>query len=223
MASRMTDGGTVSLAHTIIEQILHEYQTTTSGGMSRFMERELRMPVTKSAPNSYRFSGFHYIDIPVDDYLEGIPVNFTVTVSESLQGGYDASLTCQTNLDEPDYAYWEFRDFFKQLTEGGYIGSFRMHKYRLNDDPCGVGLRYDYLLPIPDDGIISPDMIACVVSRFLNDVSRAAGAYFQLFFSFLPPHHPLGKPAVTAQAPRPEGNSPSKIIPFPVNRRIKAC
>jgi hypothetical protein len=218
----MTDGGSGSLAQTIIEQILHEYQITNSGGMSRFMDRELRMPVTELARHSYRFAGFHYIDITVDDYLEGIPVSFAVTVSESLHGGYEASLVCQTNLDEPDYAYWEFRDFFKQLAEGGYIGSFGMHECRLDDDLCGVGLRYDYTLPVPDDGNISLNMIECVVSRFLNDVSRAASVYFQLFFYYLPPYHNLDKPAVTAQAPRPECNRPSRVIPFPVNRRIKA-
>lgn len=186
------------------------------------MERELRMPPTESAHHSYHFSGFHYIDITVDDYLEGIPVSFSVTVSESLHGGYEASLVCQTNLGEPDYAYWEFRDFLKQLAEGGYIGSFRMHECRLDDDLCGVGLQYVYKLPIPDDGNISLSMIECVVSRFLNDVSQVASSYFQLFFYYLPSHHAVGKPAVTAQAPRPEGNRPSKIIPFPVNRRIKS-
>jgi hypothetical protein len=222
----MTDGGTGSLAQTIIEQILHEYQITNSGGMSRFMDRELRVPVTESAPHSYRFSGLYYIDIAVDDYLEGIPISFTATVSESrsesLHGGYEALLACQTNLDEPDYAYWEFRDFFKRLAEGGYIGSFRMQECGQDDELCGVGLRYDYTLPVPDDGNIPLSMIECVVSRFLDDVSRAAVAYFQRFFYYLPLHHTVDKPAVTAQTPCPECNRTCKVIPFPVNRRIKA-
>jgi hypothetical protein len=218
----MTDDVTNSAARAVIEKILYEYMNTLSGGMSRLMERELVVPVTLTDKNTYVFSGFHYIDVSIDDFLEGIPVSFTASVSASRHGGYELSLVCQTNLDEPDYAYWEFRDFFKRLMDGGYLGSFTMHEFRLSDEDCGDALHYEYKFPVPDDGDVSAGMIACVVSRFLIDVSHAAGTYFQLFFYHLPSHHTPGCRAVPAQAQCPEGDRPSKVIPFPINRRNKA-
>ncbi len=189
--------------------------------MSKLMERELRVPVTETLRHTYHFSGFHYIDVSIDDYLEGIPVSLSVTVAESCRGGYEASLVCQTNLNEPDYAYWEFRDYLKRLADDGYIGRFMMHECGLNDDDCGDCLRYEYRFPVPDDGNISPSLIECVISRFLNDVSHAATAYFELFFYPLPAHPHVEKNYDAPNAQRLGCGGTSKVIPFPLNRRNK--
>lgn len=220
MASQMIDGDPCFTAQAVIDMIQQEYIRTRAGGISQLVERELREPVTETERHTYRFIGFHYIEVNIDDYLEGIPVGFSVTVAASCQGGYEALLICQTNLDEPDYAYWEFRDFLKQLAEGVYIGSFRMHESRLIDDDGRSCLRYEYKFPVPEDGNVSRSVIECVVTRFLNDVSHAAIAYFELFFYHHPAHHHVDKHGA-AGAQRPECGSSSRVIPFPLNRRNK--
>jgi hypothetical protein len=218
----MMDGDTGSSAHAVIELIQREYTRTRAGGMSQLVERELRVPVTETERHTYRFSGFHYIDVSIDDYLEGIPVSFSVTVAESCHGGYEALLVCQTNLDEPEYAYWEFRDYLKQLAGGDSIGSFRMHESGLSEADCSDCLRYEYKFPIPEDGNVSQGVIECVVSRFLNDVSHAATAYFELFFYPILSHSHTDRLGAAPGVQRTGCVSSAKVIPFPLNRRNKS-
>ncbi|MFZ2948268.1 MAG: hypothetical protein WA003_02170 [Desulfuromonadaceae bacterium] len=187
------------------------------------MDRELRVPVTETAHNTVGFSGFHFIDISFDYYLEGIPVSFSVAVSASRHGGYEASLICQTNLDEPEYAHWEFRDFLNKLAEGGYIGFFRLYEHKLSDDDSRNCLLYEYKLPVPADGNISESMIECVVSRFLNDVAHAATFYFESFFYPFTSHTDGDDSDTSSDAQRSKCGSASKVILFPLKRGNKKC
>jgi hypothetical protein len=219
MAYQMAEGTTVSAAQAVLECVLSEYLRTFAGGMSRIMERELRLPVTESARNTFRFNGFHYIDVAIDEFLEGIPVYFSATVGESPRGGIDAFLMCQTNLDEPDYAYWEFRDYLKGLSESGYIGTFRMYEGSPGDDKPVSCIRYEYRFPVPDDGDISSAVIGSVMTRFLDDVFHAATKYFGMFFYHRPSHPHQDKIDDTSGSERSKNNGTSRVIPFPLNRR----
>lgn len=223
MASQMMNSRTVTSAQSITEKILREYNKTGAGSISHLMDRELRAPVTETAHNAFGFSAFHFIDISIDDYLEGIPVSFSVTVAASSYGGYEATLVCQTNLDEPEYAHWEFREFLKKLAESGYVGSFRLHENKVGDDDSRDCLLYEYKLPVPDDGDVSESMVECVVTRFLNDLSHAATAYFEFFFYPFTPHTDGDKSGTLPDGQSPKCGSASKVILFPLNRRNNKC
>jgi hypothetical protein len=226
MAFQMTDSNSVPVAQAVLERILSEYLRTSAGGLSRLMERELHLPVTESAENIFRFNGFHYIDVAIDEFLEGIPVYFSATIGESPRGGSEVFLMCQTNLDEPDYAYWEFRDYLKGLSEGGCIGTFRMHEGSPGgspgDDKPVSSLRYEYRFPVPDDGDISSAVIGSVVTRFLDDVFHAATKYFGMFFYHRPSHPHQDKIDDTSGSGRSKNNGTSRVIPFPLNRRNRS-
>lgn len=221
MASQMMKSRTVTSAQSIAEKILREYNKTDAGSISHLMDRELRVPITETAHNTFGFSAFHFIDISIDDYLEGIPVSFSVAVAVSGLGGYEATLVCRTNLDEPEYAHWEFREFLKRLAESGYIGSFRMHGNSAGDDAGRDCLWYEYKLPVPDDGDVTESMVECVVARFLNDLSHAATAYFECFFYPFTSHTDGDRSGATPDGQSPRCGSVSKVILFPLNRRNK--
>ena len=223
MAFPMVRNCMKSSGQSIIKKILREYEKTGAGSISHLMERELRVPVTESACNTFCFTGSHFIDVSIDEYLEGIPVNFSVTVAASPHGGYEATLSCQTNLDEPEYAHWEFRDFLNKLSEGGYIGFFRLHENRLSNSDIRNCMLYEYTFPVPADGDISESTIECVVSRFLNDVSRAATFYFESFFYPFTSHSDGTMHGNSTGMQGMKCSSASKVILFPLNRRSKKC
>lgn len=215
MASRTSDGGTESAARAVTEKIFHAYAATRAGGISWHHEREICHPVTEAA-NSCDFSAIHLLD--VDEFLERIPVCFSARVSEAAHGGYQATLVCQTNLDEPEYAYWEFREFLKQLGGVTYLGRFSLGSCASRKDGSHEGLRYEYRFPIPADGDVSLSVIETVVTRFLIDTFHAATGYFDNFCHVWSGTVIGRRPFDNGTEDR-EGGNVHRIIPFPTNRR----
>ncbi len=222
MSYQKAEVNTIPSAQAVLELILSEYLHTSAGGISRLMERELLLPISESALHLFRFNAFHYIDVTIDEFLEGIPVYFSATVGASSRGGCEAFLICQTNLDEPDYAFWEFRDYLKSLSEGGCIGTFRMHEGSPGDDKPVTSLRYEYRFPVPEDGAVSRNVIESILSRFLNDVFYAATGYFGMFFYYRPSQPYQDKTGDSSNMVRSEISTTARVIPFPLNRRNRS-
>jgi hypothetical protein len=217
MSALTSDGGGGCTARRVLETILQIYATTDAGGMSRHICREACHQVTESPDDGYRFAGMHYVDILIDDLIEGMPVLFSADIAPSDRGGYLLTLTCRTNLEEPEWAFWEFRDFLKGLSNGCFLGVFLLESCTVPGDEPREGLAYRFRFPVPEDADLPVDVLRFLVERFLDDLFLAASKYFDNFFQAarIEGGHRAGAGGVPEHGARPE----SRVIPFPHNRR----
>lgn len=216
MSDWIYEDGPDAVAVAVLEQILRGW-AAAGAALSPDGGPDLVQPVTEVARGSYRFAALHFFDVRVDEFVEVVPVRFCATVVPARGEGFRVLIDCHTNLEEPEYAYWEFRDFLKGLQANGYLGCFS-----LGDSPWHTHERshqvlcYQYRFPVPRNG--APACLAESLLRgVIDDILHAAISFFQHFWYYLELDGTCSRHG--GDDPKGPGGPPSRIIPFPAHRR----
>ncbi|QXE91381.1 hypothetical protein [Geomonas subterranea] len=208
-------GGDAAVA--ILEQILRSY-AAVGAALSPDGGPDLVQPVTEVARGSYRFAAVHFMEVRVDEYVEVVPVRCTATVSPARGSGFRVELVCHTNLEEPDYSYWEFRDFLKELSANGYLGAFSLGSSPWYSHGCSRQvLCYQYRFPAGQGEELPVSLAYCVLGGMVDDIFHAATSYFQHFWYYLEHDGSWSRRPGYDQRPA----VPTRVIQFPGYRRNK--
>lgn len=217
MDDLVCEGGPGAAAVSALEQILRAYGAV-GAALSPDGGPDLVQPVTEVARGSFRFAAVHFMEVRVDEYLEVVPVRCAATVSPARGRGLRAALHCHTNLEEPEYSYWEFRDFLKELSANGYLGVFSLGQSPWHSHGCSREvLCYHYRFPAGQEGELPVSIAEWVLGGVLDDIFHAATSYFQHFWYYLEHDGSWSRRPGYDQG----GGVASRVIPFPAHRRNK--